>query len=291
MKNLDHVIVKMPCIVLCCAMVSLLFCVGRVQLQKIRDLSGLQGRQYENSLKLYMSRIYDSANSLDEDGTLPDLLDPMNYTEIEKKIDTFHVVSKNIIEDTAIIGNDGTVYVGIGRSGIKEDGSYLDFSDYNREQLLCIEASGNEDGDEYGIFYVKPVFRDGQKKCVIIHRLKNSTFFQNIKENTTYPIIGEIRTDGQSWDFIRQRMRFFYQIQYPVQLENCNFTIVIRNSTERVLRVSLLLGSLFAVILAAVWLAARFAADCAEKSVRVPLRKINRELNQYAEEAEKNARG
>ncbi len=290
MKNLNHVIVKMPCIVLCCAMMSLLFCVGRVQLQKIRDLSGLQGRQYENSLKLYMSRIYDSANSLDEDGTLPEILDPMNYTEIEKKIDTFHVVSENIIEDTAIIGNDGMIYVGSGRSRIREDGNYLVFLDYNREQVVCTEVSGNGE-DEYGIFYIKPVFQNGQKKCVIIHQLKNSTFFNNIKENTTYPILGEIRTDGQSWDFIRQNMRIFYRIQYPVQLENCNFTIVIRNSVERVLRVTLWLGLLFAVILAAVWLAARFAADCTEKSVSVPLQKINQELNQYADDAEKNARG
>lgn len=288
LKNINLLIVKIPCIIMGILMLCALTLITNSQYTELISSFNKQCKQYDASTNLLLSKYHSKTSLITKNIELLENLEIENYPKISDLLNTLSSSSYREIE-IAYIVNAKNEYLGRISTSLYNNTSitYDDIADYGQVTLLYQKPIENLDG-YFSLVY--PLY-DSQHNLTggLVILFSDSRIIENIPYDASSPYQISIQC-GKNLHYYRENNQpsVLYAQENKITVPGNLVTITLRVSILPVIKTVIYMLLLFLLIFAIFYMILKFFAYCVNQSISRPLEKMQDTIRSYTSSVTQN---
>ena len=278
-KNINLLIVKIPCIIICVLMFSALILIANSQVTELTSNFNSQCKQYNTSINLLLSKFHSKAVLVTKNPLIADNLEIENYPAIHETLSLLNFSGYNEVKYSYIINSKNEKLWRSYNISEQVHISFEDISEYNKISLLYSKS----DDSSTGVFsLVYPIYAsNGSLSGGLILCFDISLLLKSLPYTPDNPLLITIQSPDYSYKNMNSYLPFLYTKENQITVPGNNVTITLKTSILPVIKTSVFLLILFLFILAAFYWVLRFFAHCINESINQPIKEMQETIQNY----------
>jgi len=226
-KNINLLIVKIPCIIICILMLSALILIANSQVTELTSNFNSQCKQYNTSINLLLSKFNSKAVLVTKNPLIADNLEIENYPSIHKTLSLLNSSSYNEVKYTYIVNSKNEKLWRSYNIGEQIHLTYEDISEHNDITLLYSKS----DDSVAGVFsLVYPIYASsGSLSGGLILCFDTSLLLKSIPYSSENPMLIRIQSPDYSYKNTDKYLPFLYTIEHQIKVPGDNVTITLKS--------------------------------------------------------------
>lgn len=288
LKNINLLIVKIPCIIMGILMLCALALITNSQYTELISSFNKQCKQYDTSINLLLSKYHSKASLVTKNIDIIENLEIQNYPKIDDVLRTLSTSSYKDIE-IAYIVNEKNEYFGRVSTTLYNNApiTYDNVADYGQVNLLYQKPFENSDGF-FSLVY--PLYDSTSKLAGgLVILFSDSRIIENIPSDAHSPHQIAIQSGKNShYYYENNQPSFLYVQENKITVPGSLVTIALRVSILPVIKTVISMLLLFLLILAIFYMILNFFAYCVKQSISMPLEKMRDTIKSYTSSVTQN---
>jgi len=278
-KNINLLIVKIPCIIMGFLMLCALILVVNSQNTELTSNFNSQCKQYNLSTNLLLSKFHSKAGLVTNNPQITDNLEIQNFPVIHDALSLLRSSSYDEVQYAYIVNKKDEKLWRSHNISEQVHVTFEDISKYN-EITLLYSASRESDNGVFSLIY--PIYNSsGSLSGGLILCFDTSLLLKCIPYSPENPLEITIQSPDHSYKNIDSSFPFLYILKNRITVPGENVTITLKSSILPIIKTALSLLLLLLFILAVFYWVLSFFAHCVNESINQPIKQMQETIQNY----------
>ncbi len=288
-KNINLLIVKIPCAVAIVLMLCALALVANSHYTELTSNFNSQCKQYDTSVNLFLSTLHSKAAPVTQNTQITDNLKTENYSLIQEALVTIRTSSYGQISHVYIVNKNNEVFRLPSYIDASQLISYEDIAKYGEITLLYSKNATFSD-ELFSLIY--PLHDSGGRLSGgLVLTFNTELLLKSIPYNTENPPMIIIEGPVPSYNSIKNRLlHFLYIDENRISVPGNGVDIVLKTSIMPIVKTVVFLFLLFILALTIFILLLKYLAYCVNQSINQPIDEMQETIQSYTSSATQTER-
>ena len=278
-KNINLLIVKIPCIIMSVLMLCALILVVNSQITELTSNFNSQCKQYDTSINLLLSKFHNKAVLVTKNPLIADNLEIDNFPVIHDTLSLLNSSSYNEVKYAYIVNSKNEKLWRSYNISEQVPVTFENVSEYNEITLLYSEATDTNDG-VFSLIY--PIYNsNGSLSGGLVLCFETNLLLKSIPYNPDNPLVITVQSPDYMYKNINDYLPILYSVKNQITVPGTNVTITLRTDITPVIKTSVFLLILFLFIIAVFYWGLSFFAHCVNESINQPIKEMQETIQNY----------